>query len=379
VCLAPETPAPAAPSVFHLTDHLVDATVTAGSAQERPAPRTWPLADAASPWRVLGSDDAPQLAKVAVMAAADRWTITLDRPPQQRARSTCGGIQLALDVPLTYADWESVHVRAHAAERFAGLTVTTGKALPSSRSSGASSAGADDTPPLFSDGSTQTYAIPVHPPAGKDATATFDRIAVLVAAPQKATIDLLEIELIAARRDVQRGASGRPGRARRRDADDALAHQGTTLTWKLTLPEARTPRRRAHDASGREPWLPLRSEGIGGQPIATTVDDHGAPRPGRKRRSTSRRSRPAGRALAPRVGPGTRRLLGAPVVSGASRRLATERRFYIIDGGGADLMSLYGYARKTTPALEALGEGRRRVRARVLQCDLDPALDLRAS
>jgi arylsulfatase A-like enzyme len=30
--------------------------------------------------------------------------------------------------------------------------------------------------------------------------------------------------------------------------------------------------------------------------------------------------------------------------------------FYIIDGGGADLMSLYGYARKTTPALEALAK-----------------------
>jgi hypothetical protein len=235
---APETPAPAAPSVFHLTDHLVDATVTAGSAQERPAPRTWPLADAASPWRVLGSDDAPQLAKVAVMAAADRWTITLDRPPQQRGPFYIGGIQLALDAPLTYADWESVHVRAHAAERFAGLTVTTGEGSPVLPEFRRFFGGRDDTPPIFSDGSTQTYVIPVHPPAGKDATATFDRIAVLVAAPQKATLDLLEIELVprgATYSEAQAVATvARSGETRR----TIYAHTGSTLTWKLTLPEA---------------------------------------------------------------------------------------------------------------------------------------------
>ena len=59
---APEAP-PAGPSVFHLADHLGDATITAGPAQERPAPRIWALTEAASPWRVLGSEDAPHLAK----------------------------------------------------------------------------------------------------------------------------------------------------------------------------------------------------------------------------------------------------------------------------------------------------------------------------
>src|SRR5262245_59786936 len=113
---APEPPPVAAPSVFHLADHLAEATVTAGPAQERTAPRNWTLTEAASPWQVLDSDDAPHLAKVAVTQGVDRWTVTLDRPPQQRGPFFIGGIQLALDAPLTYADWESVHLRAHTAE-----------------------------------------------------------------------------------------------------------------------------------------------------------------------------------------------------------------------------------------------------------------------
>jgi hypothetical protein len=46
---------------------------------------------------------------------------------------------------------------------------------------------------------------------------------------------------------------------------------------------------------------------------------------------------------------------GAPTVSGVSRR--TEKPnviFYVIDGAGAEYMSLYGYNRRTTPNLERL-------------------------
>jgi arylsulfatase A-like enzyme len=58
--------------------------------------------------------------------------------------------------------------------------------------------------------------------------------------------------------------------------------------------------------------------------------------------------------------PGAVALWGAPLVSGASRLPGARRRpnvvFYVIDGGGADLMSLYGYNRRTTPFLERLAE-----------------------
>ncbi|HLF57820.1 MAG TPA: sulfatase, partial [Thermoanaerobaculia bacterium] len=54
---------------------------------------------------------------------------------------------------------------------------------------------------------------------------------------------------------------------------------------------------------------------------------------------------------------------GAPIVAGAAPSRATRAEkappnvvFYVIDGGGADLMSLYGYNRRTTPFLERLAE-----------------------
>src|SRR6185436_12020731 len=53
-------------------------------------------------------------------------------------------------------------------------------------------------------------------------------------------------------------------------------------------------------------------------------------------------------------------LWGAPILSGGAPATAKARPkrpnviFYVIDGGGADLMSVYGYPRRTTPFLERL-------------------------
>jgi len=52
--------------------------------------------------------------------------------------------------------------------------------------------------------------------------------------------------------------------------------------------------------------------------------------------------------------PGTVALWGAPTVSGDRSTDKPNVVFYVIDGGGADYMSLYGYNRRTTPNLERL-------------------------
>lgn len=51
---------------------------------------------------------------------------------------------------------------------------------------------------------------------------------------------------------------------------------------------------------------------------------------------------------------GTVALWGAPTLSGARRSDLPNIVFYVIDGAGADLMSVYGYERDTTPHIEAL-------------------------
>ncbi len=57
--------------------------------------------------------------------------------------------------------------------------------------------------------------------------------------------------------------------------------------------------------------------------------------------------------------PGQIAFWGSPILSGTPRTSANRSRppnviVYVIDGGGADLMSLYGYNRRTTPNLERL-------------------------
>jgi len=52
--------------------------------------------------------------------------------------------------------------------------------------------------------------------------------------------------------------------------------------------------------------------------------------------------------------PGTVALWGSPTVSGTRSSEMPNVIFYVIDGGGADQMSLYGYNRRTTPNLERL-------------------------
>jgi arylsulfatase A-like enzyme len=49
-------------------------------------------------------------------------------------------------------------------------------------------------------------------------------------------------------------------------------------------------------------------------------------------------------------------LWSAPTVSGSARSTKPNVIFYVIDTGGADQMSLYGYNRRTTPHLEALAQ-----------------------
>jgi arylsulfatase A-like enzyme len=52
--------------------------------------------------------------------------------------------------------------------------------------------------------------------------------------------------------------------------------------------------------------------------------------------------------------PGTVALWAAPTVTGAAESAKPNVIFYVIDGGAADFMSVYGYNRRTTPNLERL-------------------------
>jgi hypothetical protein len=215
----------------------------------------------------------------------------------------------------------------------------------------------DEAPPVFSDGSEQVYAIPIRLREGDSPTDSLDNVAVLIGGPEGGTIDILEISL------VPRGAAflddygmrslARKGEQRRtlfahtpvelRYAVDVAA--GSRLDFALTTEgdEEVSYRITLETESGGEETL-----------LDETIEDSAA----WHQRSVDLASHAGGQIHlvleATSELEGAVALWGAPILSGAPDDAWPNVIFYIIDGAGADLMSLYGYERPTTPFLEEL-------------------------
>ena len=340
-------------SLIHLAE-LHNAEIESASATPR-EPIAWQLADGTD-WQQMDSQYVPYLATVALESVSDGTRIALSRPPQQRGPLFIGGLRVDLD-GLTFADWETVLVKARANERFAGMTVAYNldddDALPPFMHFFASP---DRSPPIFSDGSTQTYAIPLMAREGQQAPETLRSLGVLFGAPGAAAIDVLEITL------VPRGAGfPEPVAARTVARDDQArttlyAHAPAKISWPLEVADG--DRLNVGLTVNRGETVTYRVSAAAGDStqelFSATVDDATVwqqeaidltPAAGADRLVLEMESEQSGV-----VG-----LLGAPIIS---RRQVVDDRpnviFYVIDGGDADLMSLFGYDRPTTPFLEEL-------------------------
>ncbi len=337
--------------VLHLADRLGEARVESAAAPAARSPRVWRF-DAPRPeWRAVGPvrlERLPDALRLALLPAAPG-----------EGSFPIGGVAVDLG-GLRFDDWEAVHVRARSRDRLGalalGYNLDEKDAVPGPMTFfglGGSAA------PIFSDGSVQTYALPLSPREG-DRPARLRDIGVFAGGPEPGRLDLLSIAL------VPRGGDfgARPGvqSVGRRGVNRATlyARAPAALTYRLAVPER-----------GR---LDCALSVLAGETVTYRV----AVRPPGGDRRVLLEERVADAAawrqrrvdLAPWAGstvelaleaasdpPGAVALWGAPVVSG---RGGGARRpnvvFYVIDGGGADLMSLYGYNRRTTPFLERLAE-----------------------
>ena len=234
----------------------------------------------------------------------------------------------------------------------------------------------------------QTYALPLRPREGDGAT--LRDLGVLVAAPGAGSLDMLSITLVPRGAELPRATAA--SRSVTRERHDARTRSTRTRPRRLAGAGRRRPAAgwtSAFVPPGRQP-VPYRvAAGAGGGHAASARGDASsdAGRLAAGLASTSPPGPGSGVELAleaesERAGRG--RAVGRADRLGAARRADGEAArpnviFYVIDGGGADLMSLYGYDRRTTPFLEQLARGGRRLRARLLQLHLDAALDGLAS
>ncbi len=356
--------------LIHLDGELDRARVTSapapGSAHER---RVWSFAEPRGEWRPISAATFPGLARVELQPLEGCLRLSLGEP-ENRMGLLLGGI--AVDVPESpLGAWTGLLVRARSRARMAGIgaacNVEGREAIPDGF---AFFGGEPGTSPVFNDGSVQDYLLPLvahdagdvsEPGAG--GARLLRSVGLFAGAPQPAALEILSVTL------VPRGADFLESYGVRSLTRDSItrrtifAHAPARLAFRLRVPERGRLDVGLSCLEGESvAYRTTLAAGTSGEKVLSseTIDD-----PGEWRQCSLDLASWSGQDVeialeAESATPGAVALWGAPIVSGTPRAVprAPAKRpnivFYVIDGGGADLMSLYGYNRRTTPFLERL-------------------------
>jgi arylsulfatase A-like enzyme len=350
-------PLPQSPLV-HLDAELAHARVQSAPAPAR-EPRTWRFDEEHPEWHSISPGVALERRKDALrMSFAPVADRTEPGPPS-------GGIAVELEGGELH-DWTGLLVRARTHDRMAGITAVHNVAEPDALPGPFFFFG--DGTPVFSDGSEQTYHLPFRP---REPSESLRSVGLVAASLGRAHLDVLSLTLVPRGADFSDAHGTRTVTRASVTRTTLYAHAPASLAWDVRVPaggrldvglaclphEAIAYRATVRTGAGEARVVLDRKVGDAGAWEQVSVDL--SPWSGAEVELTlSAASQEAG-AVA---------LWGAPIVSGRTdsperargARPARASRpdvvFYVIDGGGADLMSVYGYNRRTTPFLERLAE-----------------------
>jgi len=345
-------------SVRHLDLEFETAAVENDPARAAAASSmTWDLSDSETPWQTLSASVRPTLANVTRTRLADGIRLELTMPDQRQTLLMVAGVSIELS-ELRLGDWEAVEVRARTEDRFGGITLAYNYeergALPNDMAFFFSS---DEVPPIFSDGSEQIYSIPIRPRKGHDGETSLESLAVVISGPDPGALDLLSIHL------VPRGARYSESAGVQTVYRDGITRQTvfaiapSQIQYTLDVPEGGrfdfglsiegsdsvTYEVRAGEpgTNGESLWTETIRDAESWQQRSIDLSAYA----GKTIELTLASNADAPRAVA---------LWGSPIVSGSGKPPLPNVIFYVIDGAGADFMSVYDYERPTTPFLEEL-------------------------
>ena len=350
-----EGPLTADGTVLHLEDHLADATVI-GS--EIPADLMqsvdWDDEELLRDWGPYeGDGKANWLAEEpAIVGPGDgAIRISADERHQVRNESVSALITTPVD-GWSAGDWSHVLVRARTSDPLNGMGFVVGRQSTVRLAQGT---------PVIADGQVHTYRFDVPQRLSQLGTLEWIGIGFLASAP--GSLEILSVSAVPRRAtyaeiggtgvvEEWRGIHRRPalfahapGRIEYRlrvptggrfDAALATPFPDQTVTFRAVVSAEAGDEVIAEEVvTDAEAWIPLSADLSPwvGHEVTLALEIASDPAGG--------------------IG-----LWGAPTVSGAGDGGRPNVILYVIDGGGADFMSLHGYARPTTPNLENLaGEG----------------------
>ena len=341
---------------LHLEEHLDVATIVGSEVPaDVPAVMEWHFDEPQEDWKPVVPWN-PTLDPVEVTQLDDALRVTLTDGPRNPNSSLGGG--LVLEVPdWRLKDWAYVLVRARTADDVRNFWIEFNRR----EGTGSDTDFADPfvfytrAVPVVSDGTVQTYRVRLD----NLRPSPIRQIALWFQADEPASIDILSITLIPKEADYAAAPVGVRTHASNEAFRRALyTHAPGRLEYRVQVPEAGrldVGLGVLRDDAPVTFRVTARPEGSDAQTLLaeTYADrDHWAQR-------SLDLSHLAGQTVtlvleADAERAGSVALWAAPTISGARTTDKPNVVFYIIDSGGADYMSVYGYSRRTTPNLERL-------------------------
>jgi arylsulfatase A-like enzyme len=341
-------------SPLKLQEHLDAATVTGSQLpRDLPQPVEWHFDQPQPEWTPFanpGTHPFLPMQAAEVSREADALRLSVD----ERSRTLNGrqliGTLLTAVPDWDAADWPVVVVRARTSDP--GQTMfLLGEFGPQ--------LGPLAQAPLHGDGQVQTYRLELPQSAGQ--IPPLERIGLALSSQAPGSVDILSVSARPAEVEYGQASTGVRSVAKGDEIREAIyvhaparlsfpvrlageanlafavgsVRAGDTLRFRVALEiPGQEPRVLLEQtATDRDRWLELSAAIEDAAPVsASLILETDANRPGA-------------------VG-----LWGAPIVSERRDASAPDIIFYVIDGAGADWMSLYGYNRRTTPFLERLAE-----------------------
>ncbi len=339
---------------LHLEDHL-DAATIEGSEVPTDVPEAveWLFDEPQPDWKpAYGYEFSQEL--VTLVRTGDALRVILEEKHVDSDGDICGYVYT--DLPdWQVQDWAYVALRARVQPGMQSVGLAFNLTEPARAGVWQVRGGSS---PMISDGTVQTYLLSADL-LGGDFDGTWRQLLLQFCAFEPSTLDLISVTVIPketafAAAPVGVSMEGLEGLYRR----TLYTHAPGTLTYQVRIPDAgrldvglRVVRRDA-PVTFRVTVTPRGGE------AETRLEETLA----ETERLVQRRidlSDLAGQTVSLALEADANRagsvaLWAAPTLSGARTTEAPNIIFYVIDGGGADLMSLYGYNRRTTPNLERI-------------------------
>jgi arylsulfatase A-like enzyme len=345
---------------LHLEEHLKQAVVTGSEVpKDVPQPVIWSFHTAQPEWKALPPGKLP-FEPTQLSRTDDALRVTLGKGTTKDNKSAVGC--LYVDVPgWTLDDWAQVQVRARtsAKVRALGLAFNLRETSDKDAKITAPWLYIGENAPVIMDGSVQTYSLRADWSGGQW-KGKWQQLILYAFAEEPGSIDILSVTVIPKEAGYADEPAGVREEIRNRIYRRALYnHTPGRLEYQILVPPSGRLDLGLGVLRADYPVTFRVTAGTENGKSEALLEESYADKENWGQRSVDL-SRLAGQKVTLALESkcdreGTVALWGAPTLTGVERGKRPNVIFYVIDGGAADDMSVYGYNRRTTPNLERLG------------------------